>query len=198
MYSDRWSPRLRQGDVLGPLPLPLMGTDFSVTFRSKSLLDPSLEDEQLSVTIPAARVVAVVISHDCEFNEAKRNKLLLARLQGVQGNLTAEQRQDLRESNDVEARAAAKLKVAGVDTFLFSPLPGVFEDEQVANFGTITPLPMKMADELRKQKRAELDQETRVLFRLKLAWFVGRAADDIPDDQKIDPASDPPQAAPAR
>ena len=71
----------------------------------------------------------MVISHDCEFNEAKRNKLLVARLQGVQGNLTEEQRGDLRQSNDVEARAQAKLDVAGVNAFVFDPLPGVFEDE---------------------------------------------------------------------
>lgn len=195
MYSARWSPRLRQGDILGPIPLPLMGTDFGVVFRTKSLIDPTAGgDQQLSVTIPAARVVAAVVSHDCEFNERKRNKLLVARLQSVQGNLSDNERQALRESNDVQARADADLTVAGVDSFLFSPLPGVFEDEQVANFATITSLPMKMADDLRAQKRAELNQETRVLLRLKLAWFVGRTADDLPNDGKFDAPSGAPDA----
>jgi hypothetical protein len=187
VYSDRWSPRLRQGDIIGPIPLPLMGKDVGIGFRSPSLIAPTAGEQELTVTIPAAKVVVTVISHDCEFNEEKRNKLLVARLQGVQGNLTDEQRQALRDSNDVQARSDAGLNVAGVDAFLFSPLPDVYDDEQVANFGTITPLPMKMADELLDEKRAELGQETRVLFRLKLAWFFGRAADDIPDDEKIDP-----------
>ena len=73
---------------------------------------------------------------------------MVARLQGVQKNLTEEQRAELRESNDVQARSDAKLTVAGVDAFLFEPVPGLFDDEQVANFATITPLPMKMADDL--------------------------------------------------
>jgi hypothetical protein len=187
LYSDRWSPRLRQGDIIGPIPLPLMGMEVAVGFQSRSLVAPTPGDAELSVTIPAAKVMATVISHDCEFNEGKRNKLLVARLQGVQRNLSAEEREALRASNDVQARSDAGLDIAGVDAFLFSPLAGVFEDEQVANFATITPLPMKMAGDLLDQRRAELDQETRVLFRLKLAWFVGRAADDIPDDEKVDP-----------
>lgn len=190
MYADRWSPRLRQGDILGPLPLPLMGKDFTVAYQTRSLVSRDMgEEQQLSVTIPAAETITVVISHDCEFNENKRNKLLIARLQSVQRNLNAEERQALRDSNDVQARSDAQLPVAGVDAFLFEPLSGVYEDEQVANFATITPLPMKMADELRELKRAELEHGTRVLFRRKLAWFMGRAAEDIPDEEKIEPPS---------
>jgi hypothetical protein len=195
MYSERWSPGLRQGDIIGPMPMPIMGSDFTVGFRARSLIAPASGEADLTVTIPAAKVLATVISHDCEFNEGKRNKLLVARLQGVQKNLTVEQRQALRDSNDVQAMSDAGLNVAGVDAFLFSPLVDVFDDEQVANFATITPLPMKMAEDLRAQKRAELDHETRVLFRLKLAWFVGRAADDIPDDEKVDAPGGPPPAA---
>lgn len=194
MYSERWSPRLRQGDILGPIPLPLMGTDFTVGFRARSLIDPTSDDTELTVTIPAAKVLATVVSHDCEFNEGKRNKLLVARLQRVQKNLTVEQLEDLRNSNDVQARSDAGLTVAGVDAFLFYALADVFDEEQVANFATITPLPMKMADDLRAEKRAELDHETRVLFRLKLAWFVGRAADDIADDEKSDAPGRAPSA----
>ena len=149
MYADKWSPGLRQGDILGPIPLPLLGTNFDVVFEAKSLVAPAAGDGKLWVTIPAERVVTTVISHDCEFNEGKRNKLLVARLQKPQGNLTDDQRQALRDSNNVQARADAGLDVTAVDAFLFDPLPGVFQEEQVANFATITPLPMKMAGELR-------------------------------------------------
>jgi hypothetical protein len=185
VYAERWSPGLRQGDVLGPLPLPLMGTEFLIVAQTRSLIGP--EVGRFSVTIPADEVHVAVISHDCEFNEDKRNKLLLARLQRVQGNLTAEEREDLRASNDVEARAAAGHDIVSVDAFVLPPLPGSFNEEMVVNFATITALPMKMADDLRSRKRAELVQETRVLFRKKLAWFFGRAAEDIPDDEKVDP-----------
>jgi hypothetical protein len=186
VYSDRWSRRLRQGDILGPIPLPLMDANVAIGFQAKSLIAPAIGD-RFSVTMQAAKVLATVISHDCEFNEGKRNKLLVARLQGVQGNLNKEELQALRDSNDVQARSDADLPVAGVDAFLFAPLVGLFDDEHVANFATITPLPMKMMDELLGKKRSELTHDARVLFRRKLAWFVGRAADDIPDDEKYDP-----------
>ena len=189
MYSAKWSPGLRQGDILGPIPLPLLGTDFSVVIPSRTLIAPAAADK-FSVNIPAERMIVTVISHDCEFNEGKRNKLLVARLQKPRGNLTPEERQDLRYSNDVNARVDANLDIAAVNAFLFDPVAGVFEDEQVSNFETITALPMKMADDLRGQKRAELDQATRVLFRLKLAWFVSRAAEDIPEEEKVDPPAE--------
>lgn len=187
MYSARRSPRLRQGDILGPLPLPLLGTEFSIEFKSKTLIQPALGAQEFNVTLRAEEMLVTVISHDCEFNEGKRNKLLVARLQKVRGNLDAEQRADLRASNDVEARAAAELPVAGVDGFIFDPVDGLFDEEQAASFTTITPLPMKMKDELYAQKRVELDHDSRVLFRRKLAWFFGRDAEDIPDEEKIDP-----------
>lgn len=196
MYSAKWSPGLRQGDILGPIPLPLMGNSFGLVITSNTLIAPEVGDEKFSVTIEAQKVVVTVISHDCEFNEGKRNKLLVARLQKPQGNFTEQERQDLRDSNDVQARSDAGLTVMAVDSFLLDPVPGVFDEAQVVNFATITPLPMKMVNDLKGQKRAELDQATRVLFRLKLAWFVGRAAEDIPEDDKVDPPSPPSETEP--
>lgn len=186
MYADRWSRRLRQGDIVGPFPLPLMGKDVSLGFKSSTLIAPTPGDAPLTVTMPAANVHVAIISHDCEFNEDKRNKMLVARLQGPQGNLTEEQWEALRASNDVLARSEAGLPVAGVDSFLVDPVPGLFDTEQVVSFSTITPLPMKMAGDLYKLKCAEMTHETRVRFREKLAWFVGRDGDDIPDDEKSD------------
>ena len=130
------------------------------------------------------RFVAVV-SHDCEFNEGKRNKFLVARIERVPGNLTDEQRIDLRESNDVEARADAEKTVAGVDSFVYDPLPGALEDESVASFKTITPLPTSLIDYYVSTKKAELEHEQRLLFRKKLAWFFGRFAEDVPDEEKF-------------
>lgn len=67
MYSERWSPGLRQGDIIGPMPMPIMGSDFTVGFRARSLIAPASGEADLTVTIPAAKVLATVISHDCEF-----------------------------------------------------------------------------------------------------------------------------------
>ena len=184
MYSAKWSPGLRQGDILGPIPLPLMGTTFGLVIQSNTLVAPNMGNETFSVTIPAQKVVVTVISHDCEFNENKRNRFLVARIQSLPGNVTEQQRADLRESNDVTARAVAKKPVAEVGSFLLAPVPGFIEDESIAVFTTITPLPMKMSEDLRGVKVAEMTQEHRVLFRQKVAWFFGRQADDVPDAEK--------------
>lgn len=174
---------------MGPIRLPLLGNDFTVSFRSRSLVVPEAGGDELTVTMKTENVLVTVISHDCEFNEGKRNKLLVAKLQKPQGNLEVDERAALRASNDVEARAQAGLTVAGVDGFVFEPLESVFEDERIASFTTITPLPMKMKDELFRSKRAELEHDQRVLFRSKLAWFVGRAAEDVPDSEKVEPTA---------
>jgi hypothetical protein len=184
VYSDRWSPGLRQGDVVGEIALPLLGTSFEILAGSQSLVAPLSPGAQKKVVVAATDTLVVVVSHDCEFNEGKRNKLLVARLQRIPGNFTPDQRADLRASNNVEARVEAQLPVAGVDSWMFDPLPGAFEVPQVASFTTITPLPMKMRVELFASKRAELMHEQRILFRRKLAWFMGREAEDIAEEEK--------------
>ncbi|PZS10308.1 MAG: hypothetical protein DLM64_08870 [Solirubrobacterales bacterium] len=184
MYSELWSQGLRQGDVVGPIAFPLLGTQFERVSPSESLVDPPPLDASSKIIVPAKASLVVIISHDCEFNEGKRNKLLVARLQSVPGHYTSEQLKALRESNDLEARVTNQLNVAGIDNWMFAPIAEVFDTEQVANFGTTTPLPMKLADELLARKHAELVHEQRVLFRKKLAYFLGRDAEDVPQDKK--------------
>jgi hypothetical protein len=186
LYSDRWSPGLRQGDVLGEISLPSLGAELKVVTTTRSLIDDVTSSPLEHVLVPASPRYVVVVSHDCEFNESKRNRLLVARIESAPGNLSPEQLDDLRESNDVRARASAGKDVAGVDSFLLAPVRGAFTEERVAVFTTITPLPMKMKAGLVGAKRAEMRHEQRVLFREKLAWFFGRIADDIGDEHKSD------------
>jgi hypothetical protein len=185
LYSNRWSPGLRQGDIFGEISFPYLGATLKSTATSGSLVEPIavLPEE---VVVPCQRRYVVVVSHDCEFNEDKRNRLLVARIEAVPKNLSLEQVEDLRESNDVRARAEAKKTIAGVDSFLLAAVPGAFPDERIAVFTTITPLSMKMKGEFVAVKRAEMEHDHRVLFRDKLAWFFGRSADDISDDEKSD------------
>ena len=194
MYADRWSPGLRQGDVLGTVFLPLLGSDFKIVAPRGSLTEGLPEQPIQEIIIGGENRFVVVVSHDCEFNEDKRNKLLVARLQNVPGNLSDEERADLRESNNAEARVAEGKEVSGIDNFVFAPLPGAFDSEQIASFTTITPLPMGKREELRAAKWAELNQEHRVLFRKKLGLFFARDAEDIPDEEK-EPARPPMDAA---
>ena len=191
MYVDRWSPGLRQGDVLGEVFMPAMASEIRFLPQAQRVTSEAQVERPREALIQGAWRFVAVVSHDCEFNEGKREKLLVARIQGLPRNLTSEERVALRESNDVEARSEAGENIAGVNSWLFDPLPGAFDEESVADFTSITALPMGLLDEYRSLKRAELHHDHRLLFRFKLAWFFGRPADDVPDEEKSDrPALD--------
>jgi hypothetical protein len=165
--------------------LPTLGKNFQwLTVGSSLTESPEGGQEKRKVVVDGEFHLLAVVSHCCEFNQGKRNKFLVARLQSPRGNLSAEEKGGLEKSNDVEARVAEGGDVAGVDSFLLDPLPGQFDDQRLVSFTTTTPMPMGMSDDFLKAKVAELDQANRELFRKKLAWFVGRYAEDIPDDQK--------------
>lgn len=187
MYSRLWSPTLRQGDILGPAFLPTIGRTFEWVIEDSSLTGDADARERRKIVIPGEKHYLAVVSHCCEFNEGKRNKFLLARLKSMPGNLNDEERTALRLSNDVAKRAEEDAAIAGVDAFVVEPIHGSFESEQVVAFTTITAFPMAMKDDLAKVKKAELDHAARIQFREKLAWFFGRAADDIPDGEKEEP-----------
>lgn len=128
-----------------------------------------------------------VVSHDCEFNEGKRDRLLVARMSSVDKRWDEERLESLRQSNDVEARHEAGEEVNSVDSFLLEAIPDEFESCHLALFSTLTPFSMSLAKSLHLAKKAELDHQQRLLFRRKLAWYFMRNPDDVPDDEKRAP-----------
>jgi hypothetical protein len=197
VYSNRWSPGLRQGDVLADVLFPALAASIQIQTTVSSFAATAKPEPGGRIVVPAEKKFAVVISHCCEFNEGKTNRMLLARLERPPGNLTQEQLVDLRGANDYRARLAEGAeKVAGVDWFVFEQLSGTFEDEMVVSFSSATPFPMKLKDTFAEMKRAELDHDVRLLFRAKLAWFVaGRDSKDIDDALKVDRPELPPLSA---
>ena len=185
MYSDLWSPTLRQGDILGPLPVPLVGKQLDVVSKFDDL-SAQTGGPPVQMLVPAARRYVAVLSHDCEFNEGKRDRLLLARVGEVDKRLDADAIAELRVSNDVEGRHAAKKSVDGVDSFVLDPLDGVFDSPKLIVFTTTTPWPAaaQMIRKLQAAKVAELEHEHRLLLRRKLAWFFLRSPDDVPQGDK--------------
>ncbi len=187
MYSPRWSKRLRQGDVISELFLPTMGKNFGVMTMGTGLSTTVSGSPVRKVLIDAKKHPLMVISHCCEFNEGKRNKFLAARLQPVRGDWSQEQVDDLKESNNIKVPTEDGREIAGVDSFYLDPIEGLLPKAQTAMFISITPLPMDMKDEVFEKKIAELDHDTRLLLREKLAWFFGgRTKEDILDEDKID------------
>jgi len=120
MYSSLWSPKLRQGDLLGPLHLPLIGNNHEVISTLPNI-GAAAGGAAERMILPASRRYVVVVSHDCEFNEGKRDRVLLARIQSVQKGPGAPDIGLLRASNDIDARHSANSPVDGVDVFVIDP-----------------------------------------------------------------------------
>jgi hypothetical protein len=185
MYSELWSSRLRQGDIVGPIPIPLLGKKPQVITSVPSFGTSEGEVQGVFLTAPAR--YAAVVSHDCEFNEEKREFILLARVQRIDPRLTPEQIEVVRLSNDVRGRhAAGEEKIAGVDNFLIDPIEGHLTTPHVIAFTAIVPFPttQSMLDDLHRAKRAELVHDERCLLKQKLAWFFIRTDDDVPAADK--------------
>jgi hypothetical protein len=180
VYSDRWSPGLRQGDVLGEIPFPLP-TKQGAQFVSTPGTFTGYELFPAMVLVQAKMQYVAVVSHDCEFNEDKRKHFLVAKVEPLPHELKPEELEALRSENDIQARGAAAL-----DTFFLDPIDGVFDRPRRINFCTVTPFPTSSAEQLISLKKAELDQPTRILLRTKLGYFFSRDAEDIPDEKKAD------------
>jgi hypothetical protein len=137
---------------------------------------------------PADERYAVIVSHDCEFNEAKRPHFLVARLEDFNPRTSSEQRGAIRAANDAVREVGGTLaeRFDYLDTFVFDPLDGCFEEAKLVRFTTITAIPDSMKQTIYDVKRAELEHDDRVRLRKKLAFFFGRDADDVPAEDKRD------------
>lgn len=186
MYSDRWSPALRQGDIIGPINVPLVGNGKSPEVTAKLVdVERGSTDVAERWIINAAPRLVTVISHDCEFNEGKRDRLLVARMTAPTFNRQTVSLEEVIASNDVDGRQRDGLKVHGVDGWVFNPLDGVMEDHQAAAFSTIMPITHALLRQLHAAKKGELTHEQRLLFRRKLAYYFVRSDEDVPEDDKL-------------
>jgi hypothetical protein len=193
VYTERWSPRLRQGDVFGPIYYPLSKkAGFQRVSPETSIAVSVAEVGITQLLVSGSERLAVVVSHDCEFSEGKRDHFSIARLQALPRDvLTSDDKlEELRAGNNYLARAREG-HPAAIDTFLYEPLSGQFEEPHILNLQSIVPLPIALKEEMLRCKRAELEHEHRSYLRAKVGAFFGRDSADIPEEHKITPPSDP-------
>lgn len=143
----------------------------------------------MAIMVSSARY-ALVVSHDCDFNEGKRDFFLAASIHDLNPqDQKPERLEKLRQDNDADRHTAAtQITLRG---FFLEPLPGIFEEPKLAVFDTITPIAMKFRGDMLKVKRAEMDHEHRVMLRKKLGLFISREEKDIEDELKVEPPADP-------
>jgi hypothetical protein len=184
VYADRWSPGLRQGDVLGKVPFPLAKSGFR-GLPDVGGLSGTGAGAPTQFLIEGNPRYVMVVSHDCEFNEGKRTHFTVARIDSIDARTSDDELDILRLGNDVQ-RAAEEGKTIALDTFFLEPLRGAFDQPHRVNFATLVSIPMQLKSEAVKLKKAELEHAVRILLRRKLTFFFGRDADDIPDEAKRD------------
>jgi hypothetical protein len=147
-----------------------------------------IDQPNMAIMVSSPRY-AVVISHDCDFNEGKRDFFLAASIHELdRRDRQPERLNKLRRDNDARNHTPANQIV--LRGFLLEPVPGHFEEPMLALFETITPIAMKFKADMLKLKRAEMKHADRVMLREKLMLFAGRQENDIPDEMKTPPPDD--------
>lgn len=188
MYSEQWSPGLRQGDVVGPIPIPLLNATPGTVRADRAFVAGSQSDAIDKFLIDAPQAYAAILSHDCEFTEDKAPRIVLGRIQRLPGNYAAEMIERVRRSNDVRRVLGTdtEAKIDGVNSFLLDEIPGHLDGDWTANFASVFSYANAdgMVAQLLAVKRAELVHEQRILFKTKLAWFDYRGSDDVPAEEK--------------
>ncbi len=142
----------------------------------------------------------MVISHDCEFTEAKRERFIVARIQDINDRWSAEDKALLLKSNNPlsDEDQPSKERFAFAETYVLNPLEPCWHEPRMVDFTALLSLPRKpMFSWAKAMKRAELVHDCRLELRLKIAYFFGRdpEGDDLPDHEKIAPY--PPTKPPA-
>jgi hypothetical protein len=199
LYATRWSQTLRQGDVIGPLPFPKLQKVPQLIARPQGWE----QDAQVltGMEYQAVEEYCMVISHDCEFTEAKRDRFIVARIQDIDERWPSEKKALLLKSNNPlpDDEDPEKKRFAFAETYVLEPLEPCWHEARMVDFTSLLTLPRKpMFNRAKEMKWAELEHDRRLELRLKIAYFFGRGTgEDLPDHEKIAPypPTDPPGTA---
>lgn len=144
----------------------------------------------------------MVISHDCEFTEAKRERFVVARIQDISDRRSDADKALLLKSNNPlpDEDDPNKERFAFIETYVLDPLEPCWDEPRIVDFTALLSLPRKpMFTWAKAMKRAELDHDRRLELRLKIAYFFGRdpKGDDLPEHEKVAPypPTEPPGTA---
>lgn len=181
---------MRQGDIIGPLPFP------KVQKRPQLIARPDTWEQDAgvlsSLEYAAGEEYCMVISHDCEFTEAKRERFIVARIQEIDKRWSDEKMALLLKSNTPvpDRDNPEKKRFAFIETYILDPLEHCWDEPRMVDFTAVMTLPRKpMFTWAKEAKRAELEHDRRLELRVKVAYFFGREpeGEDLPDHEKIAP-----------
>lgn len=151
---------LYPGDIICDLNLPNLKTD---AFQMVSHND----GQKYSVRLMMTNKYFVYLSHECDYNDDKRQFFLLTPMLGID--------QKIRRSKDNFDRVISSNDVKQhphyLNQFYFEPNPPVFPEDKVIDFTRIISFSVKEKDGLLKNKCSQLKQEIRNLLKTKMGYY---------------------------
>jgi len=182
---------LRQGDILGGLPFPVLRSG-KVSFVGKvdplTLADatfvPQAEESRgrlYSIQTPARIVLAAVISQCCDIAPRRGGKIegqhtiALARLVPVpdRARSDAESLASLRDNTNPYTSTPSYLGL-----FYLPAHPSLYDEEWVVDYSQPFCIPAAELPAALKRKFLQMTDDARVRFKIKLAHFYGRLTDE--------------------
>lgn len=162
MYEENFNRGwLYIGDILSGLKLPNLKKD------EFHLVSQSNDDKTYSVRLMMPTDFFVYLSHECDFNENKRQYFILAPMFGIPADVR--RRTDdfhrLINSNDVKAHPNY------LNLFYYSPSPPRFSEDKLMDFTRVISVPVTLRQQLLESKVLELTLKNRLLIKDKLGYY---------------------------
>jgi hypothetical protein len=171
VFLSETTSELRQGDICYSWPIPRwLLTDYHVLMTAEG----KVAKVQVGVYERGADLPLVLCSHDCDLeNPRERAGFLVAPLRPWPFG-------DMSSDSSLELVGASKIQNGSYAYINLFPvyLPEARQDQgwHVVDFSSIMSVgpPPKLVPILRKAKHLEMTEEARLLFKRKLAAFLGR------------------------
>lgn len=197
---------LRQGDILERIPFPLLassslrvlgaidveGTDKPYPKIEAALIQHRDNPNYFTAQVPMSLSFAAVVSHCCEL-EPRNGKLMgatfsVARLIAIKPGILrdAEKLTSLKANKDPRTREPSYL-----DFFYIEPHDSLNAKEWMVDFSQLISIPNSEFPTIVRQKLLQMDDRTRVKFKIKFAFYLGRLTDEEVADGITDPWAEP-------
>lgn len=159
---------LYPGDIISHLDLPNLKKDAFI------LVSQNDERQQYSVRLMMSNDFFVYLSHECDYNDNKRQFLLLTPMLSIDQGLRRKAGDFSRfiESNDVRQHPHY------LNQFYFAPNPPRFIEDKIIDFTRLISFPTRYKNELLKKKCLQLIQEQRNFLKEKIGYYFIHTRDE--------------------
>lgn len=159
---------LYPGDIISHLDLPNLKKD------AFELVSQSDESQKYSVRLMMTNDFFVYISHECDYNDQKRQFFLLTPMLGIDQGLRRRAGDFSRftESNDVRQHPHY------LNQFYFAPNPPQFPEDKIIDFTRIISFSTRDKNDLLEKKCLQLNLEHQNFLKQKIGYYFIHTRDE--------------------